>query len=220
MKYIKTFEKLSGEVYRSASKKLRKIGKEHSKKLGDSEKGTNIHTKRSEKLEEWSMIKDFKSLGTFNLKPRGQEVTEFYLTDVSFDEMSFFEGCIADKEDSEYGLSLMCSFYSEITDNVLGFTMNFPVIWQKDEESESKFHVNFDKVSIEHGDTSLFTDRVSAAKFKKFLTTNDSWIPKKLDENDDENLNIRSNFMLYSSAEDFEKIINTIKNISVNSLYA
>ena len=219
MKYIKTFEKLSGEVLRSASKKLRKIGKEHSKKLGDSEKTPNIHTKRSEKLEEWATIKDFKSLGTFNLKPRGREVTTFYLTDVNFDELSFFDGCIADKEDSEYGLSLMCSFYSEITDNVLGFAVNFPVIWQKDnEESDSKFHINVHRIDVI--DTSLFTDRASAVKFKKFLTTNDSWIPKKLEENDDENLNIRNNFMLHSNAEDFEEVINSIKNLNINSLYA
>ncbi len=224
MKYIKTFEKLSSEVYRSAAKKLKKIGKEHSKKQsvsGGSEKGTNIHTNRANKLEEWSMIKDFKILGTFNLKPKDAEITPFYLTDVSFDEMSFFEGVIADKEDSDYGLSLMCSFYNEVMDNMLGFTVNFPIIWQKDnEESDSKFGVNFAKMSIEPGDTSLFTDRASAVKFKKFLNSNDSWIPKKLEEKDDENLNIRNNFMLHSTAEDFEEVIDSIKNININSLYA
>lgn len=202
MKYLKLFEELKADTYRSAAKKLSKLGNTDS-----------IHKSRAKELEKWADVKEYHALGTFNLKFVGnikQAVLPFYISHIGFDEMSFFEGCITDKETTEYGLTLMCSFYNDEIGNILGFMIVFGVIWD-----DGKFHI--DKMKVEGSDTALFADRQSAVKFKKFLTTNNDWLPHENIQ--DEDLDIKNQFMLYSTAEDYQKVIDSIKNININSLY-
>lgn len=206
MKYLKLFEELKVDTYRSAARGLSKLGNIDS-----------VHKKRAKELEEWADTKEYRNLGTFNMNYRHtiegfkkNPILPFYLSHIHFDEMSFFESCIAEKETTEYGLSLMCSFYNEKTDVCLGFMLVFGVIWE-----DGKFHI--DKMKVDGSDTYLFSDRQSAVKFKKFLNTSNDWLPK--DNKQDEDLDIKNQFMLYSTAEDYQKVIDSIKNINVNSLY-
>jgi len=183
MKYIKLFEELKADTYRSAARGLSKLGNIDS-----------VHKNRARKLEEWADTKEYRDFGTFNMHyahelsgmSHGERITlPFYLAHVHLDELSFFESCIADKETNEYGLSLMCSFYNEKTDVVLGFMLVFGVIWDGD-----KFTI--DKMRVETSDTRLFSDRQSAVKFKKFLNTSNDWLPKE--NKQDEDLDIKNQF--------------------------
>lgn len=203
MKYIKLFEELKAETYRSAANKLAKLGNTDS-----------IHNKRAKKINAWADIKEYHDLGIFNIKYikniDESPILPFYLAHVSFDEMSFFESCIAEKETNDYGLTLMCSFYNEETDTILAFMIVFGVIWQDD-----KFYI--DKMKVEGSQSKLFSDRQSAVKFKKFLATSNDWLPQE--NKKDEDLDIKNQFMLHSTAEDYQKVIDSIRNININSLY-
>src|ERR1035437_5469561 len=105
MKYIKHFEKLKEDTYKSASTKL----KELAGRYGPS----SAHLSRAVELDRWVDIKKYHNLGTFNLRYNGKingihhssEIFPFYLTGVHFCAASFFESCVGIKESSDYGLS-------------------------------------------------------------------------------------------------------------------
>ncbi len=217
MKHIKQFEELKYDTYRNAADKLSKMG--------------TGHAPRVKKLIEWSHIKDYHKYGTFNViinaKPESvhwktkekipakpQRIAECYIDNISIDDMTFYESCIAEKEDS--GIGVMVSMYEPATDYHFTFlVIHMPIAWQDD-----KFYLdcNGESVEVDKCDEGLFADRKSAMKFKKVLNEDRQWEPKHLEEGEDEDLNVRNIFMLYSTEDELEKMIALVKGISVQKL--
>jgi hypothetical protein len=217
MKHIRTFEELNFDTYYNAGKKLKDEAKVPGGKSWERDK-TNTHYKRGAEIHKWAYTKEYKDLGILDVySNKGGGKAEAMISSLHIDPLSFFESFIAEDDRPETGyITMFTQVYNMSSDDVEDlYFINLPLRWTND-----KFHVDGEP----NIDTDMITlkDRQSAMKLRKALSLG-NWISElssdpKLD-NYDEDLDIKHQFMLYSTPDEYEKMINAFKNISVNKLY-
>ena len=232
MKYIKTFEELTPHIFKSAAHKLADILSSTSKdgyNLTDDEKKSVQYT-RAINLASWSNIRDeYKKFGSFNIKPSVtyvsndtrslkhngiiEEATPYYISNISFKII----------ENKSINLSIHFIEISKIAQgvNYVNMTIYYDMIYNP--MDSSKFTLSDVKIKSESfgekTSTHLFSDRQSALKLKRVISDVKNWkIDSDVDVDDDDS-KLKSIFMLHSTPEEYNKMFNQIKTISINRLY-
>lgn len=218
MKHIKTFEELNFDTYYNAGKKLKDKAKIEGGKSWERDK-TKTHYKRGAEIHKWAYTKEYKDLGSLTVYKKGSnEPSDAMISSLHIDPLSFFESFIAEDDRPETGyITMFTQVYNMSTDDTEDlYFINLPLKWVDD-----KFHVSGEPTI--DTDTLTLKDRPSAMKLRKALSRG-NWVSDlSLDaksENYDEDLDIKHQFMLYSTPEEYEKMINTFKNMSLNNLYS
>lgn len=212
MKHIKLFEELNKKTYLNAAKKLKNLG--------------GIHLKRAKNIEMWAYKNPkYIGLGTFNLNWHidiaNIKVTPgyFHAFDINWDYYN--EVMEEHHNDPKKSVGehmclydILCGFDLDADDSmgICAFDIYINVKWI----TENSFIVSY--VSVGGVETKMFSDRQSAMKFKREVLSNEkNWIPQEFEEESDQD--IKYTFMKYSTAEEYKKMINMVKNIPISQLY-
>lgn len=234
MKYIKTFEELTPHIFVSAAHKLADILRSTSKdgyNLTDDEKNSVQYT-RATNLAAWGNVRDeYKRFGSFNIRPNcnvsrsndprnlkhyGVEETKpssYHLSNINFKII----------ENQSINLAIYFIEISNITQgvNYANITLYYDIII--DPLDSNKFTISDLKIKSqsfgEKTSTHLFSDRQSALKFKRVIADVKNWkIDSDVDADDDDS-KLKSLFMLRSTPDEYNKLFDQIRTISINRLY-
>ncbi len=215
MKHIRKFEELDWNTYYNAGKKLKDMARKPGGRMSDRDK-TNIHYKRGVEIHKYAYTKEYKDLGILSICEKGISKNAM-VTSIHIDPLNFYEGFIYEDGRSETGhITMFVGVYDmEKSDAFELFFISVPLRWKDD-----KFYVDGD-VSVDT-DGLYLTDRQSALKIRKAIQM-EKWVGDLTcdtkAENYDENLDIKHQFMLHSTPDEYTKMISMFNNIPINKLY-
>lgn len=232
MKYIKTFEELTPHIFNSAAHKLADIVRSSSidgYELTDDEKKSPQYT-RAINLSMWSHVPDeYKKFGSFNIKENDSSLNHYSTRNELTDRLSgithtYYISNINFKIIENKSISLAINFIeigNKGSYTYANLTLYYDII--SDPMNSSKFTLSDLKIKSESfGEKTsirLFSDRQSALKLKRIISDVKNW---KIDSDvdiDDDDSKLKSIFMLHSTPDEYYKLFDQIKTISINRLY-